>query len=146
MEAGSRACGALALVAHWLLWRTWRTWLTWLMTHKAGKPPADDVLAALAVDHDTCFLALESKSYMVSMFRELAGNISGLTAKAFVPSIIAATDCVLGPVKLKAITEVNSDGEVVNEACTTSSAQTANVAVYVITAARPFVCTTISHL
>ena len=51
------------------------------MTVKNLKPPSDSLLEALALEHDTKFRALESKSYMVSVFHELSSNISGLTAK-----------------------------------------------------------------
>ena len=67
------------------------------MTVKNPKPPSDSLLEALELEHDTKSTALESKSYIVSVFCELSSNISGLTAKAFVPSILAATDCALGP-------------------------------------------------
>ena len=87
------------------------------------KPPADDVIVSMAAEQDLAFLALEPRSHLVKVFHQMSDGISGLTTKAFVPSLTAAADAMIGPVQLDFVMQVDSEGAAINVASNISSAQ-----------------------
>jgi len=99
----------------------------------ACKPPADDLLSQLAQKHDICFAGLGARSSFVQYQMNMTSNVTGLTNRAFVPSVLAAADVLLGPITTMAVTETNRDGVATNVATNVSAAFLANVAPYAMT-------------
>lgn len=93
------------------------------MTKSNPVPPADDVIQQVAQAQDLTFLALAPRSNLVYLVGEMASHITGLTAKCFLPSLYAATDCLLGPVQFDFVTEVDAFGRPRNVAHNVSSYQ-----------------------
>ena len=56
------------------------------------KPPADDLLSQMSHKHDISFAALAQTSYFVQYFQGMAGNVTGLARRAFIPSVVTAAD------------------------------------------------------
>jgi hypothetical protein len=94
------------------------------------KPPNDSAISGVASAHDLAFQALGPLSWFVSAVMDIARQIPGLTSTTFISSLIAAADCLLGPVQLYFVTEVDQYGQQLNVASNVSSAQTCNVAPY----------------
>lgn len=94
----------------------------------ACKPPADDLLSQLAQKHDICFAALGARSSLVQYQMKMTANVTGLTNRAFIPSLLAAADVLLGPIMTMAVTETNRAGVATNVATNVSAAFLANVA------------------
>jgi len=92
------------------------------------KPPSDDLLAQLAQTQDLAFSALGARSHLVQYSQEMSSHFTGLTTRAFLPSILAAADVLLGPVQVEAVTECNQHGAARNVARNVSAAFTCNVA------------------
>lgn len=102
-----------------------------MVNHKPNvKPPSDDCILSMAQAHDIAFLSLRSKSHFVGLVGDMTSRISGLTSKTFVPSLVASTDCFLGPIQFEFVTATDSNGDPINIAKNVSSAQVANVAPY----------------
>ena len=93
------------------------------MTKATPCPPADDVIQTAAQAQDLAFAALAPRSNLVYIMQEMAASITGLTSKSFLPSLIASTDCLLGPVQLDFVTELDAAGLPRNVASNVSSAQ-----------------------
>ena len=56
------------------------------------------------------------------------GHIPGLTAKSMLPSLVTGADVFLGSIEFSFLTEVDSQGEVVNTGKNVSASFIANVA------------------
>jgi len=91
-------------------------------------PPADDVLAAMAESHELSILSLKPESAFINLLSLMGSRVHGLTNKAFLPSILCATDLLLGPQQFEYVTQVDSSGDAVNTAVNISSVQFCNVA------------------
>ena len=91
-------------------------------------PPADDVLAAMAESHDLGLLSLKPDSSLIYLLSLMGSRVNGLTNKAFLPSMLCATDLLLGPQQVEFVTQVDSSGDAVNTAVNISSVQYCNVA------------------
>ena len=68
----------------------------------------------MAQAHDLRFQGLISRSHLVAMTAELSSGVTGLTSKSFLPSLLTAVDCFLGPIDVRAVTEVDSAGTPLN--------------------------------
>ena len=105
--------------------------LHWPGTQMAPSPlktPTDDVLTAIADEHDLNFLSMSTSSSLVAQVGDMARHVPGLTAKSVLGSTFAASDCFLGPIELSFVTEVDGDGTPLNTARNVSSVSVANVA------------------
>ena len=99
------------------------------MSRACHKPPADDVIAAIAAEHDLLFLALKPRSYLVAYVQDITANIAGLSMKAPLPSLVGSADTLIGPVqRLDAVTEVDSAGAAINVAKNVSASIGLNIA------------------
>jgi len=92
------------------------------------KPPADDLLSQMSHKHDISFAALAQTSYFVQYFQGMAGNVTGLARRAFIPSVVTAADVIIGPVTMQAVTEINGFGIATNVATNVSASFFACVA------------------
>ena len=93
------------------------------MTKSTPCPPADDVIQSTAQAQDLAFAALAPRSNFVYLVQEMSASITGLTSKSFLPSLIASTDCLLGPVQFDFVTELDAAGRPRNVASNVSSSQ-----------------------
>ena len=91
-------------------------------------PPADNVLASMAESHDLGLLTLKSASSLVYLLSAMGSKVHGLTNKSYLPSLLCATDLLLGPQHLEFVTQVDSSGNALNIAVNISSVQFCNVA------------------
>lgn len=91
-------------------------------------PPADDVLASMAESHDLGLLTLKPASSLVYLLSAMGSKVHGLTNKSYLPSLLCATDLLLGPQHLEFVTQVDSSGNALNIAVNISSVQFCNVA------------------
>ena len=92
------------------------------------KPPSDEILAALANEQHLKFAALAPRSFLVKLVVDTMGHIPGLTAKSMLPSLVTGADVFLGSIEFSFVTEVDSQGEVVNTGKNVSASFIANVA------------------
>ena len=81
------------------------------------------MIQTTAQAQDLAFAALAPRSNLVYNMQEMAASITGLTSKSFLPSLVVSTDCLLGPVQLDFVTELDAAGQPRNVASNVSSAQ-----------------------
>ena len=92
------------------------------------KPPSDETIAAVSQAQDLVFVALQGRSNFVRIMTRIAGEVTNLSARAFVPSVVAATDCLLGPIQFDAVTQLNEEGASLNTASNVTGAMICNLA------------------
>ena len=85
-------------------------------------------IASMAESHDLGLLTLKPASSLVYLLSAMGSKVHGLTNKSYLPSLLCATDLLLGPQHLEFVTQVDSSGNALNIAVNISSVQFCNVA------------------
>ena len=99
-----------------------------MAARSSPKPPSDEALSSLANEQHIKFAALAPRSNLVKLVVDTMSHIPGLTAKSMLPSLVTAADVFLGPIEFSFVTEVDSQGEVINTGKNVSASFMANVA------------------